>query len=242
MVEQTGILFDECDTTLLGSFVNGIVVHRSTRGSGVLDTGGGSAEDVVNEGELYHRPLAMIFVIEQTVAYESVAGDNNIGQLPLPCLLLFNGELRRNLVKVGGVEIPFQAALLGDLSSDKQVDSVALVGALGSLLPLELEDLGVLPRPPVVGLVTGKAGAVDTRLLAGTESDDLAVLCVADGVGLRILERDGGHDQVDDRLLGELGAGGGDDAGEGLVADLDVIASLSKGDTIYLAGLGGGRL
>lgn len=225
-MEQTGLLLHECDTTLLGGIVNGLVVHRSTGGGSVLDTRGGSTENVVNEGELYHRLLAIISAIKQIVTYECVAGDNNVGQLLLPGLLLLRSEFRRDLVEVGGVEIPLHATLLGDLSGDKEVDSVALVGALGSLLPLELEDLRVLSRPPVVGLVTSKTGAVNTRLLAGSESDDLAILGEADRVGLGVLECDGSDDQVDDRLLGELGAGRGDDTGEGLVANLNVVASL----------------
>jgi len=237
VVEQTGFLLHECDTTLLGGVVNGLVIYRSTGSSSVLDTRGGSAENVVNKGELNHRLLVMTSTIEQMTTYESVAGDNNVGQFFLPSFLLFRSELQRNLVEVDGVEIPLRAALLGDLSSDEKIDSVALVGALGSLLPLELEDPRVLSRPPVVGLVTSKTGAVNARLLTGSESDDLTVLGVTDGVGLGVLERNGSDDQVGDRLLGKLSAGGCDYAREGLLVDLGVVPFLSKGDTVDLASL-----
>jgi hypothetical protein len=242
VVEQAGLLLHEGDTTLLGGVVNGLVIYRSTGSSGVPDTRGSSAEYVVNEGELNRRLLAMTSTIEQMATYESVARYNNVGQFFLPGFLLFRSELRRNLVEVDGVGIPLHAALLRDLSSDKKVDRVALVGALGSLLPLELEDLGVLSRPPVVGLVASKTGAVNARLLTSSESDDLTVLGVTDGVGLGVLERNGSDDQVGDRLLGKLSTGGCDDAGEGLVVDLDVVPFLGKGDTVDLASLPVGGL
>lgn len=100
----------------------------------------------------------------------------------------------------------------------------------------------MLAQPPVVTLVSSKTSAVNAGLLSGTETDDLSVLGIADGVGLGVLKGDGSDGQVNDGLLGELGVGGGDNLGEGLRVDLDVVASLRKGNTVDLAGLGGGGL
>lgn len=93
-------------------------------------------------------------------------------------------------------------------------------------------------HPPVVGLVTGKTGAVDTALLAGTETDDLAVESVADRVGLGVLQGDGGNGQVTESSLGQGGVLGGDDVVEGLAGgDDDVVAVLGELNTVQSAGL-----
>lgn len=52
MVEQTDTLLDEGDAQLLGGLEDRGVVLAAGGGGNVLDTGAGSAEDVVDEGEL----------------------------------------------------------------------------------------------------------------------------------------------------------------------------------------------
>lgn len=52
MVEQADTLLHEGDTELLSSLKDRGVVLATGRGSNVLDTRAGSAEDVVDEGEL----------------------------------------------------------------------------------------------------------------------------------------------------------------------------------------------
>jgi hypothetical protein len=52
VVEQTDTLLNEGDTQLLSSFENGGVILAAGGGGNVLDAGSGSAEDVVDEGEL----------------------------------------------------------------------------------------------------------------------------------------------------------------------------------------------
>lgn len=52
MVEQTDALLDKDHTQLLGGLEDGAVVLATSRGGDVLDAGAGSAEDVVDEGEL----------------------------------------------------------------------------------------------------------------------------------------------------------------------------------------------
>jgi hypothetical protein len=79
-----------------------------------------------------------------------------------------------------------------------------LVSPLCALLEGQAEDSLVVPEPPVVGLVSGESGAVDSRLLAGAEADNGPVEGVADGVGLGVLERDRRDEEVESRLGSEL--------------------------------------
>lgn len=57
MMEQPDSLLDKHDTQLLGRLENGTVVLAAARGSNVLGSGAGGAEDVVGEGELLHWKL-----------------------------------------------------------------------------------------------------------------------------------------------------------------------------------------
>lgn len=54
MVEQASALLNEHNAKLLRSLEDGTVVLATAGGGDVLDTGAGSTEDVVNEGELCH--------------------------------------------------------------------------------------------------------------------------------------------------------------------------------------------
>ena len=54
----------------------------------------------------------------------------------------------------------------------------------------------MVTQPPVVGLVSCQSGTVDSGLLACTKTNDGSVQCVADGVGLSVLESEGSDDQV----------------------------------------------
>lgn len=61
-----------------------------------------------------------------------------------------------------------------------------------------------MTEPPVVCLVSCESGAVDTRLLAGTKTDDGTVEGVADRVGLGVFQSKSSDSEVDDGLLGYL--------------------------------------
>lgn len=63
----------------------------------------------------------------------------------------------------------------------------------------------MVSEPPVVGLVSGQTGTVDTRLLTGTKTDDGSVESVAYRVGLGVLEGKRGDNEISDGLLGQLG-------------------------------------
>ena len=62
----------------------------------------------------------------------------------------------------------------------------------------------MLAQEPVVGLAARQPRAVDAALLTGADADRLAVLDVADGVGLGVFERDERDDEVDPGLLRQL--------------------------------------
>lgn len=171
--------------------------------------------------------------------YESVAGNADLGELLHPGLTLLSSEGSGDLLKDSLKGLPLRT-ILGELAADEQVNGVALVGALSALLPLDAEDTLVEAHPPVVGLVACKTSTVDTGLLTGAETNNLAVDGVTDRVALGVLEGDGGDGKVASSLSGE-GAGvlGGDDGAEVLGRDLDIVAGLLEVDAVYAAGLDG---
>ena len=177
-------------------------------------------------GDVLHAGLAgTLHIVAEGEEGIGPAGDAGLGGDPGLFLLLcqhlgLDGEgllphaVRQNvLILVGGVDI----------------DGVVPVRAADTLHKLEPQDLGVLPEVPVVGLVAGKTCAVDAALLAGSHADGLAVLHIAHGVGLGILEGDEGHDHVDLGLLGQVLVLR-DDVGEQVLVDLEVVAALLEGD------------
>lgn len=98
-------------------------------------------------------------------------------------------------------------------------------------------------HPPVVGLVTGKSGTVNSGLLSSTETNDLSVVGVAHRVALSVLESDGGDGKVTSSALGEGSSVlGGDDGVEVLGGDLNIVTVLLEVDTVDSAGLSSGRV
>lgn len=216
MVEETEGGVGNDHIVRVGSSNDEVILDGSAGGSNVLDTGLLGALDVVGEGE------------------EGVGRDDDILELLHVGSTLLGSEDSRDGVELG---LPGSTLLtLANLVENIEVDGVRLVSALGLLLELKVQDLGVVAQPPVVGLVTGKTGAVDTGLLAGTEADDHSVLGVTDRVGLGILEGDGSDNQIADGALGQVLVLG-DQVLEERGVNLDVVALLLHGKTIDLAGL-----
>lgn len=91
-------------------------------------------------------------------------------------------------------------------AGDEEIDSVSFFGALDALFKGEREDARVVTEPPVVGFGAGETGAVNTGLLACTETDDGTVVGVGDGVGLGVFEGESGDDEVGDSGVGKLTA------------------------------------
>ena len=70
------------------------------------------------------------------------------------------------------------------------VDGVVAVGFGNIVAERQIQHLGHMAQLPVVGLLAGQTGAVDAALLSRAHADDLAVLHVADAVGLRVFQGD----------------------------------------------------
>ena len=127
------------------------------------------------------------------------------------------------------------------LVADVDVDRVVPVGPADARLKGQLQHLGALAQVPVVGLVAGQAGAVDAALLAGPHADGLAVLHIAHRVGLGVLQRDEGDNQIPLGLGGESLVLGGQVFQQAFV-DFQLIAALLEGDAEHVLVLDGGGL
>ena len=90
---------------------------------------------------------------------------------------------------------------------------------------------------PVVDFLACQAGAVDAALLACAHTDGLAVLHIADGVGLGVFQHDQAHDQIALLGIGHRLVLGYKVLQHGIHADLQILAALLKGDTEYGAAL-----
>ena len=186
----------------------------------VFDAAAVCALDIVAEGE------------------EGVGAQGHVGVACKPCFLFFSCEDSGLLGEEG---LPL--AVIENVHvflSDIEVDSVVAVRAADAFFEGKVEDLGALAQIPVVGLLTGKACAVDTGLLAGADADGLAALDEAYGVGLGILEGDEGDRHI------IAGCGGqvfvlSHNVGEKSVVDNKLIAALFKSDTVDLLLLDGSR-
>ena len=79
---------------------------------------------------------------------------------------------------------------------DIGIDDVVAVCPAQFLFERQVQNLVVHAQKPGIGLVSGKSGAVDPGLLAGTDTDGLAVIGVGNGIGLGVFEGDQGNDEV----------------------------------------------
>ena len=95
----------------------------------------------------------------------------------------------------------------------------------------------MLAQPPDIGLVTSQTGTMDTALLTGTDTNRLTVLHIADTIRLRILQSDEGDDQVALSLRGESFVLRGHILEEGIVVELDFVATLLESNTEHLLAL-----
>ena len=145
------------------------------------------ADGAAGLGDVGHAALvgALDVVAERE---EGVGAEGDASFFLEPGLLLFTREdgrfLGEDALPVVRLEEVFP------LLADVDIDGVVAVRAADFRLERQIEDLRALAQEPVVGLRASEARAVDAALLAGADADGLAVLRVADGVGLRVLQRD----------------------------------------------------
>lgn len=62
----------------------------------------------------------------------------------------------------------------------------------------------MVTEPPEVGFGACETGAMNTRLLAGSDADDGTTVRVGDTVGLGVLEGECGDNQIGESLSGKL--------------------------------------
>ena len=87
-----------------------------------------------------------------------------------------------------------------DLKTENVLGSFAVIETAFIAVKRRKMNLGHMAQLPVVGFLACQAGAVDAALLACAHTDGLAVLHIADGVGLGVFQHDQTHDQI--ALLG----------------------------------------
>lgn len=219
---QSQVSVAEHQVTLIRSFNTFLVHDTSTGGCEVGSAAPLRSVNIVGEGE------------------KGVRGTSDTSQL---LHVLFPFLLSQRLGHSLEQALPLSTlTTLGfkRLASDEQIDGIGLVGSLGAFLEGQLEDTRVVSKPPVVSLVTSETSAVDTRLLAGTETDDGTIKSVTNGVRLGVLESKGSDDEIGDGRLGEILVGGDNIFKEGLV-NLAVVSLLLEGNAVDLSGfdLGG---
>ena len=96
----------------------------------------------------------------------------------------------------------------------------------------------MLPQEPVIGLAARESGAVDAALLARAHADGLAVLDIADRVGLGVLQRNQRHDHIERCRVGQVLVVG-DDVVQHRAVDLQIVVALLEGHAKYVALLNG---
>lgn len=170
---------------------------------------------------------------------ESIRSQGHARVLGDPCLALLAGQWFGLL---GEELLPCAVAedVLG-LVADIEVDAVVAVCTANLLLEWQVHDLRVLAQPPFVSLASCQSGAVDAALLTSSDTDGLSVLDVADGVALRIFQRDEGDDQVALSLRGERLVLRRNVLEERRVVEAHLVATLLEGDAKHLLALDGGR-
>ena len=103
-----------------------------------------------------------------------------------PGLFFFAGEYGRFFCEYAFPVIRTQKihALIGDID----INSVISIRAADICFEGQSQDLRALAQIPDIGFVTGKARAMDTGLLSGTDADGLAVFGIADGIRLGVFQ------------------------------------------------------
>ena len=124
---------------------------------------------------------------------------------------------------------------------DVYVNGVVAVGTGDGVNEIEPEHLRMLAQMPDVRFVARKARAVNTRLLPRAHTDGLTVFCIADGVRLRVFERDERNHEVTLGAVGQVFVFRNNVLKRAFV-DLQRVAALLKGDAEHVLVLDGRRL
>ena len=156
-------------------------------------------------------------------------------------LLLFLGGQRSRLLGKGlGPDIVADD-IFGRIA-DVDINGIVAVGLGDIVTEGQVQHLVHVAQLPVVGLLARQTGAVDAALLTGTHADGLAIVGIADAVGLSVFQGDEGDDEVALLLLRD-GLVLGDPVGQhGVGVDDQLVAALLEGDAVHLLVLHRGGL
>mmetsp|Transcript_17220 Transcript_17220/g.48967 ORF Transcript_17220/g.48967 Transcript_17220/m.48967 type:complete len:626 (-) Transcript_17220:150-2027(-) len=132
---------------------------------------------------------------------EGVGGDRDAVQAGQEGRLLLGGERLRHDVEVLR---PLLVLGLVHVAFDVPHAGVHAVLPLHALLELQARDPRVEAEAPCRHLPARELHAIHAALLAGADADHHAILRVADGVGLRVLDGDHARDHVELGLLGQV--------------------------------------
>ena len=209
MVEQSQAAERHCNAVLVALLNDDIIADGAARLNDILDAALEGAVDVVRERE------------------EGIRAEADIGILCNPCLTLFLCKDRRLL---GEHALPL--AVREDIHvilTDVEVDRVVAVGALDVIAERQIQHLRRLSEPPVIRLRAGQSRAVDSGLLACADTDRLTVLDIADGVRLRIFQRDQRDDEIELLVVRDILVIGHDIGEHGLLVDREIVSALLEG-------------
>ena len=198
-----------------------VITNTTTCLSNILNTALVSTLDVVAEGE------------------EGIATKTYVGVLCQPLLHLLLGE---RFGAFGEELLPLAIAQnVLALGTDVDINSIVAVGTTDTGNEGKVHHLGVLTKPPDVGLVASQTGAMDTALLTGTNTDGLTILNIAYAIALGVLQRNEGDNQVTSGLLGEGLVLCGDILKQCGIGKVYLVASLLEGDAEAVLALDGSR-
>ncbi len=218
MMEESHAGKGHDNTVLVGSVDNIVIAYAAAVLGDILNAALACTLNIVAKGE------------------ESIGANGDTAHSCYPFLFLFTGEdFRLNLEGL----LP---NALGEnifiFFGNIDVDGVVAVCAADAVHKLETKHLGMLTEHPVVGLAACKTGAVDAALLTCTDADGLAILDVADRVGLGVLQGDEAQKQVVLSFEGKLLVLGYD-ISEKLLIYLEAVISLLESDAVYMTALNG---
>jgi len=218
MVEETHAGEGHNHAVLVAFFNNEVVTDGTAGFSNVLDTGSERTLDVVCEGE------------------ECIGSKSEIVEAVEPFALFFSSE-RSGLF--GEVVLPDTVCTnIFFVAVDVAVDYIVSFGSAHSGKERKCEGLGMLAEKPCISLGACESGAVDSGLLTCAYADRLTVDCIANGVGLGVLEGDQSNDKVALCGCGKLLVIGYD-VFKKVFADLEFVSALFEGDAVNILGFDG---
>ena len=154
------------DAVLVAGLDDDIISHRTARLSYVPDTTAVSTLDIVAERE------------------ERVGAESYAVHLVEPGSLFLSRQRFRSF---GEELLPLSIGQhIHIIIADVHIDSVISVRLADIISERQIQHLRILSQEPVISLLSGQSGAVDTGLLARSYPNGLSALGVTYGIGLSI--------------------------------------------------------